>query len=79
MSIILPGQLSHSNPDFAIADIKDVRGGIKSVAILDTPSLFTFSNELDKFLTGHSIIIERTTNRMFRLSGLDPLDLNSWD
>ena len=79
MSIILPGQLSHSNPDFAIADIKDVRGGIKSVAILDTPSLFTFSNELDKFLTGHSIIIERTTNRMFRLSGLYPLDLNSWD
>lgn len=79
MSIILPGLLSHSNPDFAIADIKDVRGGIKSVAILDTSSLSAFSAELDKFLTGHSIIIERTTNRMFRLRGLNPLDVNSWD
>ena len=39
MSIILPGQLSHSNPDFAIADIKDVRGGIRSIDILDNASL----------------------------------------
>ncbi len=79
MSIQLPGQISHSNPDFAIADIKDVRGGVKSIDVLNTGSLNTFSADLDKFLVGHSILIERTTNRLFRLRGTNPLDEGSWD
>ena len=79
MSIILPGQLSHSNPDFAIADIKDVRGGIRSIDILDNASLASFSNEVDKFLNSHSIMIEKSSNRLFRLKSGSPLDENNWE
>lgn len=79
MSIILPGQISHSNPDFAIADIKDVRGGIRSLDILDNGSLAAFAPEVDKFLNSHSIIIERSTNRLFRLKSGSPLESTNWE
>jgi hypothetical protein len=79
MSISLPGQLSHSNPDFAIADIKDIRGGVRSIDVLDDISLSLFANEVGKFLNDHSIIIEKSTNRLFRLKSGSPLVKNNWE
>lgn len=78
--ITLPGQIQHSNPSFSIIDINDVRGGIKSVDTFDNPSLQNLlSTGIDKFLIDHTIILERSSNSFFWLSGSTPSDVGSWN
>lgn len=77
--ITLPGQIQHSNPSFAIIDVNDVRGGIKSVEVFDAPSLENLlTGGVDKFLPDHTIILERSSNSFFWMSGATPSDVGSW-
>ncbi len=78
--ITLPGQIQHSNPAFSIIDINDVRGGIKSVDVFDAPSLQNLltTGGIDKFLLDHTVILERSSNSFFWMSGATPSSISSW-
>lgn len=77
--ITLPGQLQHSNSNFAIIDVNDIRGGIKSVDIFDSNSLVNLhTSGVDKFLADHTLILERSSNSFFWMSGLTSSDIASW-
>jgi hypothetical protein len=79
MSITYGDHLKHNNPLFAIMDIEDAKGGIRSIATFSNTDLYNlFNNIPDKLKQNYSTLLVTTTNRYYYLSGTDSSVTTSW-
>ena len=83
MSIQFGDILQHNNPNYPIADITNIKGGLRSIATFSDASLlseFTSSTGVipEKYKTGYSLMLERNTGTVYYLSGLSATNSSHW-
>jgi hypothetical protein len=85
MSIRFGDILQHNNPNFPIADITDIKGGLRSIATFSDASLLSeFASGAggteipEKYKTGYSLMLERSTGTIYYLSGISATNSSDW-
>jgi len=85
MSITFGDNLKHNNPNFPIADITDIKGGLRSIATFSDASLLSeFASGAggteipEKYKTGYSLMLERSTGTIYYLSGISATNSSDW-
>jgi len=85
MSIQFGDILRHNNPNYPIADVSDIRGGLRSIATFSGDSLISEYTSGDggsiipeKYKSGYSLLLETSTGTIYYYSGIDPTNVNHW-
>jgi hypothetical protein len=79
MPIFWGDSLEHSNSQYSIADIENIRGGARKVSSFDNTTLTTtFAGIPDKLKVGNSFLIDTTTNNLYYLASGDGTDVLHW-
>jgi hypothetical protein len=85
MSIQFGDILQHNNLVYPIVDIKDVKGGLRSIATFSDASLISEYTSgaggttiPEKYKTGYSLMLERNTGTIYYLSGISATNSSHW-
>jgi len=85
MSIRFGDILQHNNPNFPIADITDIKGGLRSIATFSDASLLSeFTSGAggtqipEKYKSGYSLLLETSTDNIYYLSGISATTSSDW-
>ena len=85
MSIQFGDILRHNNPNYPIADVTDVKGGLRSIATFSDASLISeytsgASGSIipEKYKSGYSLLLETSTDSIYYLSGSSATSSSDW-
>jgi len=79
MSIQFGDILGHNNPNYPIADVTDVKGGLRIIANFSNIDLYNaFDGIPEKLKQNYSTLLVTNTNKLYYLSGNDSTVTTSW-
>lgn len=85
MSIQFGDILRHNNPNYPITDVSDIKGGLRSIAtfsaaglLLEYTSGASGTTIPEKYKTGYSLLLERSTNSLYYFSGTIATNSTNW-
>lgn len=79
MSIQFGDILKHNNLVYPIVDINDVKGGLRSIVTFGSASLASeYTSIPEKYKTGYSLLLEKSTGNIYYLAGTDATNVNHW-